>query len=365
MLLPPSLSYAFWVRRLSTPSSHFSVPSIRVIADESVASRTISQGDAIRRWKGTVGMLGDRTLQLPDQGLTSGARLALARQGRASGSFKMNCAESIFVVDERGLAMYQRVDIEQQLLADSLGPRERLPNNSSCTPATLFSGPPSKPGLRSQARNRMSLPARRSTQNFSNIQRSMSYNADGMSSCATFTSGLFSLEDYLSSNTHYLDSNEGEDASAFSVDCAPNTENKSFSGICDSNTWFYSLRRRERRPDLSTKPSQSPRALIRSLSIWKLSKESPPPLSSKVNSERVSRCDASIGTTLCVADLPECLSSSSRTGSWSRVRRSLTLRGHVKDTNGTFPWRGKASSRRDVSTLPRALPSSFFTELPP
>ena len=89
-----SLASFFSSLRSSTVSSrHFLIPIIRIVSPtEPSPPRLATRPGGIRRWRGALGAFGDLTLQPPSQCLTSGARLALARQGCATGSFRMNCS---------------------------------------------------------------------------------------------------------------------------------------------------------------------------------------------------------------------------------------------------------------------------------
>ncbi|OCB84920.1 hypothetical protein A7U60_g8142 [Sanghuangporus baumii] len=181
-------------------------PIIRIISPTDPTPARLSAGPVgIRRWRGARGTLGDLTLQLPSQGLTSGARLALARQGCATGSFRLNCAESLYVKDERGLAMFQRIELEEELDKARLGLRERPPmlatgsapeNSEELTNVALdtitatadSADQPSRktrrPSLRTQKRNMLA-------------SQGMRFDSGGLSSCVTFTEGLCHLEDYV------------------------------------------------------------------------------------------------------------------------------------------------------------------------
>ena len=121
LLSSSSISTALMTACVASASRQRPIPTIRVIAEETSASQPSLQMAGVRRWRGALGSLGDRTLQIPSQGLTSGARLALARQGCATGSFKLNCAESVYAVDDCGMALFQRMDMEEELLTTTLG----------------------------------------------------------------------------------------------------------------------------------------------------------------------------------------------------------------------------------------------------
>ncbi len=89
------------------------------------ASPSPYHNQTFRRWRG--GFPGERDLTLypPKLGLTKGARLMLARQGSATGSFRLNCAETLFAVDEQGRCLYQRMDFEEELGTMIHGSMER------------------------------------------------------------------------------------------------------------------------------------------------------------------------------------------------------------------------------------------------
>ena len=81
----------------------------------------------IKRWTAFPDSTSCTTLHVPNQGVTRGARLALARKGYATGSFRLNCAESLYVLDENGLCLYQRVDLEDELDTSKHGLMEKPP----------------------------------------------------------------------------------------------------------------------------------------------------------------------------------------------------------------------------------------------
>lgn len=173
--------------------------------------------------------MGEYTLEVPSQGPTSAARLALARQGCATGSFRLNCSESLYVIDEMGRAMFERIQLEEELEAGLHGLMEKPPmrDSQSTSRATLspistgLSPPPGSvqplhtapissttpgaptlgrkmttrrvatfggdnPRRRTSARRRKPIPS----------SMDMRFNSSGLSSCATFTEGLCELDDY-------------------------------------------------------------------------------------------------------------------------------------------------------------------------
>lgn len=200
------------------------IPSIQVIKAPESPSDVLpaSLPRRIRRWRGALGTMGDYTLQLPSQGPTSAARLALARQGCATGSYRLNCSESLYVVDQYGRAMFERIQLEEELEAGLHGLMEKPPMRGSDLPTdTTSTGPPlasvsqvsgvvlpktspcaamhsrkmttrrvatyggEVPRRRPSARRRKPIPS----------SLDMRFNSGGLSSCATFTEGLCELDE--------------------------------------------------------------------------------------------------------------------------------------------------------------------------
>lgn len=202
------------------------IPSIQVIKAPELPSDAspASLPRRIRRWRGALGTMGDYTLQLPSQGPTSAARLALARQGCATGSYRLNCSESLYVVDQCGRAMFERIQLEEELEAGLHGLMEKPPmrGSNSTTETTTTSGPPlasvsqvsgvalpkassgaamltrkmttrrvatyggEVPRRRPSARPRKPIPS----------SLDMRFSSQGLSSCATFTEGLCELDEF-------------------------------------------------------------------------------------------------------------------------------------------------------------------------
>ncbi|KAI5121221.1 hypothetical protein M0805_007230 [Coniferiporia weirii] len=270
------------------------IPIIRIIKPTEPVSPRLSNAVAggIRRWRGALGTIGDLTLQLPNQGLTRGARLALARQGCATGSFKLNCPESPHAVDTHGRAMFEKIDIEEELETASYGLRERPPKGNPLD-SDVDSGAEKGDGQnlhaagfkQSRATRRMangiSKPSRqislRTHRRNLLASQSMRFDSSGLSSCATFTEGLCNLEDYVQSGEAGFD-NQKQSLGLFASHSMQEIKgyfSKSSWTTSSKNLslpWFDSLRRKTR-PDVTTSDSKrrvSTRALNRPLSCCEL-----------------------------------------------------------------------------------------------
>ncbi|KAL5526043.1 hypothetical protein ACEPAG_7381 [Sanghuangporus baumii] len=322
-------------------------PIIRIISPTDPTPARLSAGPVgIRRWRGARGTLGDLTLQLPSQGLTSGARLALARQGCATGSFRLNCAESLYVKDERGLAMFQRIELEEELDKARLGLRERPPmlvatgsapeNSEELTSVALDANStiadsadqPSRktrrPSLRTQKRNMLA-------------SQGMRFDSGGLSSCVTFTEGLCHLEDYVRA---------GENDSTTSDFPTVHSEQEIIDLVATGDTpklsWLDSLRKKtfaaaaDKSPGL--KKRRSTNEIARSLSCVDISTSfSEVDLTFSVDTASSSSEDSShmmegqMKSLLCQSPEDDEVDSTStgtlrREGSWTRLRRRFSKR---------------------------------------
>lgn len=371
---PPSRSIALMPGCLAGTPQQRLIPTILIIADDTIVTQSLHL-TSVRRWKGALGYLGYITLQVPSQGLTSGARLALARQGCATGSFKLNCAESVYAVDEQGLALFQRMDMEEDILTTTLGLREKPPRmfGSSLDTPDLRNTPLAAktrslhslvdPSLR--ARDRLSLPSRRG---FAPLVDSMSYSAMGMSSCATFTSGLFDLEDYLSLNPIDPVASNTDQASSSQRSmtlASKDVEQESSQLELDlDNSWLTSIRRHRRslapNSNSSISIAFSVKGLGRSFSSRKIAKHRHSVSQETTLSAHTSPSPSmgSPDTTLLITRHD---SSELRNCSLFRLKQRSSFHRNA-DELPKGPRSGPTSLRRSTSAFAtRILTTSFFT----
>ena len=231
------------------------VPLIRVQhpSDPQVIFHLSNAGVPVpKRWRGIDGY----TLQIPNQGPTRVSRLALARQGCASGSFRLNCDESPFVIDERGKALFQRMDSERkqnELMEKPPPSKHPLPQQRPAPQTLRWDLPIDIQTL---------LAEKRSAQTYKSQQysRPRKHRPDrrppvsGMACSITITEGLCNLSEDPQKRQDGL-------AASFSFSAAGTV---TLSALDSSIKWFDSLKRKQKNS------RQRPVVLSRSQSFWNL-----------------------------------------------------------------------------------------------
>ncbi|KAH8117729.1 hypothetical protein DFH11DRAFT_854749 [Phellopilus nigrolimitatus] len=281
-----SLTSIFASLRIPAGTTHAIIPAIRIVKPTNPAPQLNGFAGGIRRWRGALGTMGDFTLQLPSQGLTRGARLALARQGCATGSFRLNCAESLYAVDAQGRAMFQRIQLDEELEAARFGLMEKPPmrgsDGTSVESGTVIQSLASGIEDRKAARRTASELAghfrnvsHRTRQRNILASKSMRHSSSGLSSCATFTEGLCNLEDYMRAG----DASSGNQTTTSGLSTSFSMQDighvlHDLDETCASPilTWFESLKKRSQpiSNGANVKKRASTGSLTRSFSCWDL-----------------------------------------------------------------------------------------------
>ncbi|KLO11556.1 hypothetical protein SCHPADRAFT_465485 [Schizopora paradoxa] len=261
-----SLFNAFGARSYSTIAGVVgiaAVPLIRVTEAKDISSPLddVRTPRSIRRWR-VLGALGDLNLHIPGRAWTRGERLSLARQGYATGSFRLNCSESLFVLDMSGRPLVQTLDsgasggkygdMEKPLKDDqeSIHPRSPSTNRvqDSDKNRMLHNGPLSADPFRQQ-----SFASRfKSTSSFTFNQRSS--KGSGMASSLTFSEGLCNLHaDNLDNKSSLASSSSTEFSPSFSLQSfgtgalAKFESIKNFKGTTLFDSWKGRQKRLERK----------------------------------------------------------------------------------------------------------------------
>ena len=272
--------------------SHALVPAIRIVkpTDSAPLRRSVSMCGRIRKWRGATGALGDLTLQLPSQGYTRGARLALARQGRATGSFKLNCSESLYALDEHGKSMFQKMQLGEEIQTVKYELMEKPPmrTDDSCIDTSHNAGSGTTGShqgriftrrVTSDSGVKFKYPTR-SQRKAAPSPHGLQFSTTGLSSCATFTDGLCNL-DYpvdMSCNDESIFQSHDSTTSRLALSASLHELGLSASeAITDFSrwnlTWFDSLRAKKTRTTVDTVTDKNKTcngSLTKSLSCWNI-----------------------------------------------------------------------------------------------
>ena len=201
------------------------IPKIRIYTTREPIHPYHSR-DRVHRWCGFSGF-GDGTLHPPGKGLTSCARSALARQGYATGSFRLNCSESVYAWREQTQTRTRtQVDVMEKkqerngVGVEVDGELETMKIDCSLRDHYSLTTRFYQSGRDDSTHREKKIEMSRQKEKLKQMTKAttnMRFNSYGLSSCATFTSGLSSLEDYfqdedssssLDMDVHVQDSDE-------------------------------------------------------------------------------------------------------------------------------------------------------------
>lgn len=267
-----SILNAFGARSYSTIAGAVglgSVPLIRVTEATDVSSPLddVRTPRSIRRWR-VLGALGDLNLHIPGRAWTRGERLALARQGYATGSYRLNCSESLFVLDLTGRPLFQTLDsgasggkygdMEKPLKEDEEKTFPRAPPTirfqDSRANRMLHNGP-----LTADPFRQHSVASRfRSNPSFTFYSRSSKGSRSGMASSLTFSEGLcnFHTADNFDDKSSLATSPSTEFSPSFSLQSFGSGALAKFESIKNfkGTTLFDSWKGRQKRLERKRRP---------------------------------------------------------------------------------------------------------------